>query len=604
MITVSPEFLLANAENIQKHRLSGYIDTYSFTSSNILGGSFSISNQNTDGKDVKIGSVYIGKLTTTFLGLLPVLPKTWKGRKITVNFGLCIDDDPEDPQWEDFQIGEWFVSEANKTADGVTITAYDAMSQLDEPLPDTYTMSGKMYVIANAVCNKCGMRFGMTREEVEALPNGNTPLAVYQPNDCTTYRDIMYWLSVTAGGYCTINRFGSLVIRTYKGKNSVVPTPISEFRRVSGSTFSDWVTHFGSATFDNSDGTTTVVGSAGTGQQYQVGFDPFLQYGTAETKRTMRAAVFGALNDIRFSPFKIELMSAPIYELGDVLEFTGGIASDSTYIGIVQSIQYSANRGLILAGFGANPNLQNTPSDAERANAAAQRATAASEVVHRRFENLTAISVDDGEDPVTVVYIDFSSNRETDIEMWHEILLETELSSGETEMTIEAIYYLDGVELARKPVETFTDDARHILDLHYSRFLDDPGSHTWEVKLQAEGGSATIGISDVLALLKGQGLLKVESWNGVIILEDNVEPFYYYAELQDLSGTLEIRKTDNHTEELTDDVEPVRTPVQIQELSEDLDIVLTAFLFNIVSEDGEYNILDESGYYQLTNEED
>ena len=100
----SNAFQAANERPIQKHRISGTIDNIPFTGRNVLAGSMTISNQCSEESDYKIGAVFIGQLSVTFLRNLSVIPTTWQGRKITVNFGLCIDE--IDDIWETFQIGE------------------------------------------------------------------------------------------------------------------------------------------------------------------------------------------------------------------------------------------------------------------------------------------------------------------------------------------------------------------------------------------------------------------------------------------------------------------------------------------------------------------
>lgn len=196
----SADFITANSKPIQKHRITGSVDTIPFTSAHILTGSLTLTNQCSDTTDTKIGAVFIGKLTCTFLKNLSIVPSTWKGRKITVNFSLCIDEDAD--TWETFGLGEFFVSEANIVPDGVSITAYDAMSKFDVLLPSAFIASGQAADILKAVCETCGVSLGMTDLQIAALPNGTRPLGLYTPNDCTTYRDILYWLSQALGGFC------------------------------------------------------------------------------------------------------------------------------------------------------------------------------------------------------------------------------------------------------------------------------------------------------------------------------------------------------------------------------------------------------------------
>ena len=594
----SAAFELANTKDIQKQKIRGSIDNIPFTGANILGGSLTISNQISDQSDAKVGSVFIGKLTVTFLKNLSVTARSWRGRKIAVEMGLCISENPD--TYEYFKVGEFYVSEAKVNADGVSITAYDAMSKFDQNLPSTYTLSGNVFSIAANICQICGVTFGMTETQVRALPNGAEPLGAYTPNDCTTYRDLIYWLSVTVGGWATINRSGALVFGTYDRENNYVDE-ITPGRRVTGATFSDWVTDFGSAQFENDDGTIELIGSAGVGISYPVGFDPFLQFGTTEHRSEMRTATFEAINNIKFMPFKLQMISAPVYELGDIVYLSGGIAAGRNHIGCVQSITWQASKGLTIAGFGADPNLRNAKSDKETANAAAQRATQASELIYKDYLNLMPVSV--STDEAQVVNIDFIANKKTTVEMWHEIQLETALASGSSDMTVTAVYYMDGIEQSRHPIEKYTDSGKHILDLHYIAFVDEAGSHTWEVYLESTGGTASINARDVLAVLKGQGLSNVDAWTGVIILDDEVARIPIEWNVRGLSGAVECSTQTPEEATATDSYTRPEVGQVPRSWSENISIVLQNAVLVIVSEDKQYNTVSEDKDYNIVSED-
>ena len=135
----------------------------------------------------------------------------------------------------------------------------------------------------------------------------------------------------------------------------------------------------------------------------------------------------------------------------------------------------------------------------------------------------------------------FSANKPTVVETWHEFQLETNPDEGES-FQLEATYYLDLVEVARKPIETYADAAKHIMDLHYATRIQDAGSHQWTVYLTATGGTATIDVEGALNVLKGQGLAKQESWSGVIVLDDTVTAFSIVAGVMTLT---ELVKCEN-----------------------------------------------------------
>lgn len=593
----SAAFITANDKSIQKHRVRGSIDNIPFTGSNILAGSMTITNQCSDNTDMKIGAVFVGKLTMTFLKNLSVTPTSWKGRKISIVFGLCINE--ESNTYEEFDVGQYYVSEANITADGVSIVAYDAMANFDQKLPTDFIASGYFGDIVRSVCSTCDVAFGMTDQECRALPNGSQLLGSYTPNDCTTYRDLLYWLSQTVGGFATINRLGKLVFRTYSGRSAAAVT-IGPSKRVQGASFSDFETDFGSCVFENADGTSQRIGAMGVGATYFIGMNPFVQYGTPEARTLLRTNIFDVVYSLEFTPFKVELMSAPVFELGDVISFTGGIIDGTPKKGIVQSVTWQMNKGMILSGFGQNPAFQNVQSASEKSSSAARKSEQVSEIIYRDYVNLVPISVTS--DPVKVVDIYFTTNKVTDVEMWHEIQLQTLRSSGSDQMTVQAVYTMDNIEIARKPIETFDDDAFHLLDLHYYTPVEEIGSHRWEVFLVASGGTAAIRANDAIAVLKGQGLSKADGWTGVIILEDDITPPFLEMSVPGITDSANVFLNENELITVSETITPPEIGMIVPGFSEDVSVTLYTPRKNIVLENHDYNVTTEDGDSNITTE--
>lgn len=599
MYVGSPEFQAANAKKFQKHRIKGTIDNVPFTSGNILVNSLTITWQNSDASDAKLGGVFITKLTCTFLNNINISARSWHGRKITVDFGLCVDEDPADV-YEYFRLGEFFIAEANRVPEGVAVVAYDAMANFDSPLPYEYLTSGTVYNVLAGLCATCNVGFGMSQSDVEALPNGTQTIGLYTPNDCQTYRDILYWIAVTCGGWATINSAGKLVLKAYPAA-SVQGDDIDDARRLSDVSFSDFVTNFAAATFENDDGTIQTIGSPSAGVTYNVGFDPFLIFGTTETRDAMRTAVFESIYNIRYMPFKVELMSAPIYELGDLVYLNGGILEGNGYNGIVQRIVFAAGKGFSLEGFGANPNLQTNGAKSETGRAV-QQAVINSEIVYKTFENEDVINVSD-EEAAQIVNIDFSTTKETQIEIWHEIQLMSYKREESSETIVEAVYYMDGVEQSRKPVEVYEHDGAHLLTLNYTMPVVEVGAHNWQVYLNLlDGEQIVIPSAGILALLKGQGITKGDSWTGVIVLDDEIERAAIGFAARSLSDAVELTLCDVEAVQVADNIARASLAFNARRFAESLTFVLEQPTFDIVDESGEYDITDESGAYDIETE--
>lgn len=563
----SETFKTVNSRPIQKQRITGTIDGTSFGPSDILKGSVNVTNQCSDSSDFKLGGVFVGQLTMTFLKGFGVAIETWQGKEIVVNFGLCIDEDND--TWEEFPLGIFTVYEANSVAEGIEVKAYDAMVNFDKVA--TWQPVGTLYQVLQKLCQRCNVSLGMTQAEVEALPNGLQNYGLWPENDCSTYRDLLYWIAVTVGGFATINRNGALVVKSYKRiMDSVADTPTLPWdKRCTGARVSDYRTYYrGLYLTDAKTDEVKFYGSMSGGPVYDIGKNPFIQYGTQTTKDNMANAILGSLQ-VRLRPFEAQIMSAPIWELGDIISMTGGLATGYESRTVVHSWTYSSGQGTKIACFGSNPALAQASNESKAASAAGKSA-AMNGISYKRYTNATQVEVTGSEQKVCDIY--FTASKETDVEVWHELLLETALT--DPSMTVEAVYYLDGIELSRHPIETYTDSAKHIMTLNYCMGVDE-GNHRWEVYLTATGGTATLDVEDGISVLKGQGLVKGDTWDGVIILADDVE--YIYATM-DFAGVSELADASLPTHigstELADNIGPWSDTLVVYALSENVVVTL------------------------------
>lgn len=595
----SAAFQTANEKPIQKHRITGNIDGTAFGMANILAGSMTISNQCSDSSDAKIGAVFVGVFKATFLTNLVIPPKTWQGRVITVNFGLMISESPE--AWEDYQIGVFTVAQAERTLEGVTVTAYDNMAVFDKPINWDYLPSGTVYSVLQTVCADAGVSLGMSQADCEALPNGTENIALYPGNDCKTYRDILYYLSQMCAGFATIDRNGALVVRSYEtildepGNVPVLP----HGRRLMGAQISDYVTDFHGVTlYSMKEETQYSYGTGGGGVVYDLGANPFMQYGTSIAIAHMAATIAQAIN-YHLRPFSATIMSAPIWELGDRLKLTGGIATGYDTVTVIHSITYSPTKGTVIKCYGANPVLGEA-NIKDKAAAGASNSAKLAGTTYKRYANPEAVTV--STTPVQVCEIDFTAEKETDFEVWHEILLESDLGAGQTSMELEAVYYMDFVELLRKPVETYTDDGKHILTLNYSDQITE-GNHKWQVYLVAKDGTADIAASGAISVLKGQGIVKADGWNGIILLSDNIPAFEMPLELGALSENVTLYTDTYESAAGSDNVSAYEPTITTPGLSETVNIVLTTLTFPLAIENtGEVLAIENQNEYLETED--
>ena len=523
MYQVSNDYLTVMHSPIQTHKFTGKLLDVdgtlitTFDGDDFIRDSVTITNQCSDTSEVTLGSVYVGEFRGTLVNDLGQTRGTWKGKQLECYFGLFVNG-----SFETIPIGIYVIDEANWSEAGIEIVAHDLMLKFDKDLiANQYT--GKMYDILSAICSVCGVTFGMSVAQVQALPNGNIQLGMHSENDCKTYRDVISWLAQTAGGFATIDRSGRLVIKNFP---SVKVDTINARNRLTGSKFSDFQTFYtGISVVNISDKTTSYYHlSPDNGLTMNLGSNPFLQYGIDEVVEDMRREVLNALSNVNYTPFSSSMLGNPAYDLGDLIEYEDGIA-DNCMCCLMQ-YEWKLNKTYSVQGFGKNPSLASAQSKTDKNINGLSKSSQTNELVYFSYANTSAIAVGTTETQVSSVR--FTNDKATTIETWTEVQLETTLDAGQTSMQVQAYYYLDGVLVAYSPIETYTDSAKHILGLHWFQFINEVMPHTWVVKLRATNGTVDIDINDVHTLLKGQGLNSEQAWDGTITVEDVVG--YAYLE--------------------------------------------------------------------------
>lgn len=509
MYQVSEEYLKQTKRKVQTFRLAGTVNKIAFTNHDILSGSFTITNQCSEQNDVKIGSVYIGELKCTFKPDLQV--PDWTNAQIIVSEGLLIGG----TAWEDVPLGVYTVSEANDTEYGVDITAYDNMARFNRSCSVDITI-GTPYELLTLACTTCEAELGMTQAEVDALPNGTESLSLYTENDIETWQDFVFWVAQATGTIATMDREGKLVLRSYT--QNVVDT-LTNHNRFTGSKFSKFETRYsGLSCVNMADDTTSYYGSDPDNYlTYNLGSNPFLQYGVDSYKEQIRRAVLTALLQIDYVPFETSCLCGAMYDLGDIIRCTDGIAPGK--LGCVMMYDYTFNGGYKITGFGSDPALATAKSKTDKNLEGLRNNVSTNEILFFNYENASAIQIGDGESKA-IIDIRFTSSVSIGVLFQAEILLEATATEADVIGTIE--YTLNEVTIiGYNPTETWKN-GKHILSLMYMLMIEENSINRWLVKLNITGGSIAIAQGAVRAVIYGQGLVGTVEWDGFITLEEKL----------------------------------------------------------------------------------
>lgn len=509
MYQVSEEYLKQTKRKVQTFRLAGTVNKIAFTNHDILSGSFTITNQCSEQNDVKIGSVYIGELKCTFKPDLQV--PDWTNAQIIVSEGLLIGG----TAWEDVPLGVYTVSEANDTEYGVDITAYDNMARFNRSCTVDITI-GTPYELLTLACTTCEVELGLTQADVDALPNGTESLSLYTENDIETWQDFVFWVAQATGTIATMDREGKLVLRSYT--QNVVDT-LTNHERFTGSKFSKFETRYsGLSCVNMENNTTSYYGSDPDNYlTYNLGSNPFLQYGVDSYKEQIRRAVLDALLKIDYVPFETGCLCGAMYDLGDIIRCTDGIAPGK--LGCVMMYDYTFNGGYKITGFGSDPALATAKSKTDKNLEGLRSSVSSSDILFFNYENASAIQIGDGESK-SIIDIRFTSSVSIGVLFQAEILLDATATSEDVIGTIE--YTLNELTIVGyNPTETWKN-GKHILSLMYMLTIDANSINRWLVKLNITGGSIGIAQGAIRAVIYGQGLVGTVEWDGFITLEEKL----------------------------------------------------------------------------------
>ena len=596
MYPVSDDYKTAILENSRAHRITGIVDGVVFDGADVIRKSFVVKNQFTPCTAVELGGVYIGELDLTFseafASLLDIRGE-WRGVQITPSIGVEIDVDT----FEDVPVGVYTVEDATWVDEGLKIVAYDNMKKLDVELIFDQT-EGYLYDFLNYTCITCGITLGMTKAEVEALPNGTELLGIYPGSSMLTFRDMLARLATIAGCFATMDRSGALVLRRLPDTTVITDTISDKFRY--STSFSDYSTYYSAVKVqDMEDGVDVIYQNQNVGGLVlDVNDNPFIQYGVDAVVNQMRQRIADAIASFYAVPFSVSILPNPAYDLGDVIQFTGGIGQNS--IGCVMSYVYRVDSAE-LTGYGENPAASGAMSAEEKSlvtMAANQKSNAFAYYTYTNMQEITLTTR-----PQQIARIKFAVNELTTVEIWQSVQMIQDLLG--TTQAVKLEYYYDGDKISREPTETYSEDGPHLMvDPWYLKNVTSGHSHTWAVYASVDSGTATIDVGDVNVLLKGQKMVAEGDFPGEIECIDEytalamISRFIAATDLTEVVTLTTLTPTEIR---ILDGYDPETPEPTIAGSTEAVNIVLTARQFVRITEQEDYNRVTEEGdYYRAT----
>lgn len=535
MYSVSNAYLEAMRQPVMTWDLYGTIDDINFNTSNILSGSFQITNQCCDTNKLALGGVFVGELDCTFMNV-DIARGNWIGKTITPYCGLWTGS-----EFEYVPLGIFTISEATWNSDKtVDVVAYDYMEKFDKKIPETSTF-GTPYNLALLACDSCNVTLGMTENDFSDFVNGTETLTLYtENNDLDTWRDFLYWLAQSIGCFCTISRDGKLVFRPF---NQTIVETIEHTRRYEGFDFSEYVTKYtGLSVVNMDDDTTSYYGIDGSdnddavddGSTMDLGENPFMQIADQETRDLQRRNILDALTLMTYGPFKGRIAPNPIWDLGDIIKFTDGYGDDNLHC--IMQYSFTYERATTVQGWGDNPALANAKSKTDK-NISGLRSRVDSggsqdDVMHYYYyTNASKIKAGAGVKK-ECVRLYYSAKKSTYAVMHAEIRIKTTYGTTPIEnqnrsneiafplTKLKFSYKLNGEEdTLCYPKETLLD-GDHTLHLLYPMRVTEVGLHALQVYLESTDGGFEIDKDDLDVVLFGEGLEGEGVFDGLLTITE------------------------------------------------------------------------------------
>lgn len=538
MYPTSNDYKIAVTKNARAHKLSGTVNGHSFDGADVIRNTFVVKNQFCPATAIQLGGVYVGELDLTFTKAFAEslnIRGSWKGKTITASLWIEL----ADGTFEAVPMGVYTIADANWVDAGLQIVTYDVMGELDKTLTfDTTT--GTMGDFLALIAQECDVVFDMTAEDIAALVNSDQVLSVYPGSPMETFRDLLSQLCIVCASYATATRDGKLVIRPLPDTSTAVRTIPATLRY--STSFRDYTSFYTQLNVTNmEDNTVSVyVNDNPNGLIMDIGGNPFLQYGIQSVVAARRQAIIDAIEPFEATPFAVTILPDPSLDLGDVIEFTGGIGQGA--IGCIMSIVHKADC-TIIEGYGENPAAAGVSSLTDKAIAAASGQNKANELTYYTYVNAETKTVDTTE--TSLYSINFSASQRTTVEWWHEMKVLSALG-GASNQALTLAYYLDDELMDYEPADTWNINGYHTVHLGgWFENVEPSISHKFEVRAVVSSGTATIGIGDLHVLLKGQAMNASDKFDGTITLTDDITPFLLgrlIASLTESTVTLDLHR--------------------------------------------------------------
>lgn len=354
---------------------------YPFRSKNIHKDSGTITRSCSGSVDLELGSVYASELdigifaadigiTDRFILYngeikLNALIFISNGIKSWNDAAACTWEELSNSPWQTpdaydtIPMGVYTINEATRSPGGlISIKSFDYMLKFDKEIrPNGSTKAAFKWL--QEWCDRCGVVLGMTRDEVETLPNGTMELSFAITDDINTYRDALNHLAAALCSVAQINRFGELILIPF-GSMTVLQTVQASQRF--NSSLADYITRFTGlyATWISGGLTEYYHEEQDDGLIVNIGTNAFLQINDDTARKRACQNIIDTLSAAQYTPFEAEIPFDPCLDPMDIISLTEGAADGE--VSCLTEIVVKLNGSTAIKCVGENPKLNQAKS--------------------------------------------------------------------------------------------------------------------------------------------------------------------------------------------------------------------------------------------------
>ena len=445
---------------------------------------------------------------------------------------------------------------------------YDLMLAMDKRIESRF--SGTPFNVLAFMCEKCGVVLGNTSQQISMMANASQTLVI-DPNSIRNYRDALSYVSIILGGFAVFKSDGKLYVQQF---HSTSDFTLIKKRRTSSS-FAGYKTMFRGVKCrflaeQNYYPYEYVDEEKDEGIIVDLGDIPIIE-GTVSQKQAVLENIYDEIADLEYYPCSITMVGDPSLEVGDMIS----TPDREGYLKniLLTSVTWVWRQESSIVSEGSDPKADSVNTQTKKTNSKIESSSAQNAVITATYVNADQITIDNS-DQETITMLRFVTNKSLTAIFGAEIPL---YSDGEGYVDIE--YSDSGVigDTVRARVHqgynliTLVNhlyyDANKIVNLFLKAQTSAIGSNPApEIIIQSDS---------IRSYIFAQGIEIEVPWDGIIIIEENVQVVETVMQLQGLTEQVSVTTSPNIENQFSAVINELDTLVQTQSISATIQVNLT-----------------------------